>query len=179
MSRSNIMKRIVTIVAFTAGFFALLTLAASAHPRQSGASASASTSAPKPVSAKKRKHHYLRRQPSQKAPTADRISEIQSALARDGYYQGDPNGKWDAGTVSAMQRFQSQHGLDANGKIDALTLQKLGLGSDIAGVSAPRPITPGSTASPATATPPAPKTQPSSSSTGSNATSASLSKPQH
>jgi len=98
----------------------------------------------------------------QKAPTPDRISEIQSALARNGYYQGDPNGKWDSSTVAAMQKFQSDHGLDATGKLDALTLQKLGLGSDIAGVSAPRPITPETTA-PATQPPATPKPQPSGS----------------
>lgn len=85
---------------------------------------------------------------SQKAPTPDRITEIQSALARGGYYQGDPNGKWDSNTVAAMQKFQSSNGLEANGKLDALSLQKLGLGSDIAGVSAPKqPAKPSGTAS--------------------------------
>lgn len=78
----------------------------------------------------------------QKAPTPDRISEIQSALARGGYYQGDPNGKMDSNTVEALQKFQSVNNLDATGKLDAPTLQKLGLGSDIAGVAAPKPVTP-------------------------------------
>ena len=83
--------------------------------------------------------------PRQKAPTADRISEIQSALGRGGYYQGEPTGKWDPDTIAAMQKFQSANGIDPSGKIDAPSLQKLGLGSDIAGVAAPKPITPGST----------------------------------
>jgi hypothetical protein len=48
----------------------------------------------------------------------------------------------DADTVDAVQRFQSANGLDTTGKLDALTLQKLGLGSDIAGVSSPKGITP-------------------------------------
>jgi peptidoglycan hydrolase-like protein with peptidoglycan-binding domain len=92
------------------------------------------------------------------APSPDRIEEIQSALARNGYYQGTPNGKWDANTVAAMQKFQGDHGLDATGKLDALSLQKLGLGSEIAGVSAPRPVTPGSPkSSPAGAAPDTPK----------------------
>jgi hypothetical protein len=78
----------------------------------------------------------------QKAPTPDRISEIQSALARSGYYAGDPNGKWDSNTIEAVQKFQSANGIDATGKLDAPTLQKLGLGSAIAGVAAPRPVTP-------------------------------------
>ena len=105
-----------------------------------------SSSAPKTTVHKKstKKHHRPTKfVPKQKAPTADRISEIQTALSRGGYYQGDPTGKWDGNTVAAMQKFQSANGIDANGKIDAPTLQKLGLGSDIAGVSAPKPVTPG------------------------------------
>jgi peptidoglycan hydrolase-like protein with peptidoglycan-binding domain len=90
------------------------------------------------------------------APTPDRISEIQSALARGGYYKGDPNGKWDSDTVAAMQKFQSANGLDSTGKLDAPTLQKLGLGSDIAGVSAPKPIVPKCCSTPSTSTAPAP-----------------------
>jgi peptidoglycan hydrolase-like protein with peptidoglycan-binding domain len=85
-------------------------------------------------------------------PSPERISEIQSALARGGYYHGDPNGKWDASTVDAMRKFQEDHGLDGTGKLDALSLQKLGLGSEIAGVDAPHPPTQ-HTAPPAQATP--------------------------
>jgi peptidoglycan hydrolase-like protein with peptidoglycan-binding domain len=88
----------------------------------------------------KTKKHHVKKVSGQKAPTTDRISEIQTALSRDGYYQGEPNGKWDSNTVAAVQKFQSSNGMDANGKLDAPTLQKLGLGSDIAGVSAPKPI---------------------------------------
>jgi peptidoglycan hydrolase-like protein with peptidoglycan-binding domain len=92
----------------------------------------------------KTKKHHVKKVSGQKAPTADRITEIQTALSRDGYYQGEPNGRWDSNTVAAVQKFQSAKGMDANGKLDAPTLQKLGLGSDIAGVSAPKPIVPGS-----------------------------------
>jgi hypothetical protein len=85
-------------------------------------------------------HHSSRREPFQKAPTPDRISEIQTALSRGGYFEGQPNGKWDSSTISAMQKFQSANGMNASGKIDATTLQKLGLGSSTAGVDAPKPI---------------------------------------
>ncbi|HWF36933.1 MAG TPA: peptidoglycan-binding domain-containing protein [Candidatus Acidoferrales bacterium] len=84
----------------------------------------------------------MKREPTQMAPTSDRISEIQTALGRGGYYGTDPSGKWDADTVDAVQKFQSANGLDVTGKLDALTLQKLGLGSDVAGVSAPKGIVP-------------------------------------
>jgi Putative peptidoglycan binding domain len=86
--------------------------------------------------------HYSHRYHGPKKPTADRISEIQSALTRSGYYHGEPNGRWDSSTVDAMRKFQEDHGLDGTGKIDARSLQKLGLGSEIAGVDAPRPPVP-------------------------------------
>lgn len=84
-----------------------------------------------------RRHSTRRR--GQRAPSADRISEIQTALAKDGSFTGTPNGKWDASTAAAMKRFQDAHGLNPTGKLDALTLQKLGLGSQTAGVAPPMP----------------------------------------
>jgi peptidoglycan hydrolase-like protein with peptidoglycan-binding domain len=80
-----------------------------------------------------------RRERGQKAPTPDRISEIQQALAKDGSYAGKPNGKWDDSTVDAMKKFQESHGLNPSGKLDAKTLQHLGLGSQTAGAAAPQP----------------------------------------
>jgi peptidoglycan hydrolase-like protein with peptidoglycan-binding domain len=127
----------------------------------------------------KTRRHHVKKVRGQKAPTADRISEIQTALSRDGYYQGDPTGKWDSNTVAALQKFQSTHGIDADGKLDAPTLQKLGLGSDIAGVSAPKPVVPGSSnAVPSTSAPavaPATRTSTSTSSSGGPVASAASS----
>jgi hypothetical protein len=80
-----------------------------------------------------------RKQPGQKAPTNDRINEIQMALARDGSFRGAPTGKWDADTAEAMRKFQAGHGLNPSGKLDAPTLQRLGLGSQTAGIAAPTP----------------------------------------
>jgi peptidoglycan hydrolase-like protein with peptidoglycan-binding domain len=80
-----------------------------------------------------------RRERGQKAPTADRITEIQQALAKDGSFAGAPNGKWDAATLEAMKKFQEAHGLNPSGKLDAKTLQQLGLGSHTAGVAPPLP----------------------------------------
>jgi peptidoglycan hydrolase-like protein with peptidoglycan-binding domain len=80
------------------------------------------------------------RQRAQAAPTPARISQIQAALAAQGVYKGQPNGKWDGATIQAMKDYQSAHALTATGKLDALTLQKLGLGSEIAGRAAPLPL---------------------------------------
>ena len=75
----------------------------------------------------------------QAAPTADRINEIQGVLAKNGAYSGEPSGKWDDSTVEAMKKFQAAHGLNPSGKLDAKTLQQLGLGSQTAGVAPPLP----------------------------------------
>jgi peptidoglycan hydrolase-like protein with peptidoglycan-binding domain len=80
-----------------------------------------------------------RKERGQMAPTSERITEIQQALAKDGSFTRAPNGKWDDDTVEAMRNFQTAHGLNPSGKLDALTLQKLGLGSQTAGVAAPTP----------------------------------------
>jgi peptidoglycan hydrolase-like protein with peptidoglycan-binding domain len=99
-------------------------------------------------SSSKNKSHKRKsaKQPSrwekgQKVPTPARISEIQQALAKDGSFTGAPNGKWDDSTVDAMKKFQDAHGLNPSGKLDAKTLQQLGLGSSTAGLGAPMPPT--------------------------------------
>jgi peptidoglycan hydrolase-like protein with peptidoglycan-binding domain len=156
------MKYLAVITLVAVGCVPASVARASARQPQGSSSTATSPAISPSTTAKpstKKKHHYSRREPKQKAPTPERISEIQSALARNGYYQSEPNGKWDSNTIGAMQKFQSDHGLDATGKLDALSLQKLGLGSDIAGVSAPRPITPASSSSPSQTTPPAAKPQ--------------------
>src|SRR5271168_4415623 len=78
-----------------------------------------------------------RKEKGQMAPTPDRISTIQEALAKDGSFASTPNGKWDDSTVEAMKKFQGAHGLNPSGKLDALPLEKLGLGSQTAGIAEP------------------------------------------
>ena len=115
-----------------------------AKKKPSTASKTGSQSTPHKSSAKKSSKKSGKRSPGgrgkgQKAPTADRISEIQQALAKDGSYAGTPNGKWDDQTVAAMRKYQESHGLNPSGKLDARTLNQLGLGSQTAGVAAPMP----------------------------------------
>jgi peptidoglycan hydrolase-like protein with peptidoglycan-binding domain len=113
--------------------------------RKTGQTATTSTqgsthkSSTKKSSKKSGKRPTNSRGKGQKAPTADRVTEIQQALAKDGSFNGTPNGKWDDGTVSAMKKYQQAHGLNPSGKLDAKTLQQLGLGSQTAGVAAPMP----------------------------------------
>src|SRR5271156_2559719 len=176
---ASLVLTLAATVCVTATRAAIASATASA-PQQATSSAS-STASQKKKSTKK--HHASKREPTQKAPTPERISEIQSALARGGYYQGNPNGKWDSNTISAMQKFQSDNGLSNNGKIDAPSLQKLGLGSGTAGVDAPKPVThkpatttPATTPSATSATQPAAATT-SASSAGPTPNSSPTSKP--
>jgi peptidoglycan hydrolase-like protein with peptidoglycan-binding domain len=104
-------------------------------------------------SAKKKKSSLQARK--QLAPDPARIREIQEALAREGFYTDEPTGKWDARSVAAMQAFQQAKGLAPTGKIEALSLQKLGLGSATAGLAPPEPKMPSEPHAPAGATPPA------------------------
>jgi peptidoglycan hydrolase-like protein with peptidoglycan-binding domain len=126
--------------------------AAPAKPKSTASKASGSTTSGK-AHTKKTSKHSKRRERGQKTPTPDRITEIQQALAKDGSFAGTPNGKWNDSTVEAMKKFQAGHGLNPSGKLDALTLQKLGLGSQTAGVAAPMPpVTSSSTATGTTQT---------------------------
>jgi len=112
---------------------------ATADKKPASGGTTAKASVPGGASSRKRTSTRSRRQPGQKAPTSDRVTEIQAALAKDGSFAGMPNGKWDDETATAMRRFQAAHGLNPTGKLDALSLQKLGLGSQTAGVARPTP----------------------------------------
>jgi peptidoglycan hydrolase-like protein with peptidoglycan-binding domain len=105
-------------------------------PAKSSSSSTPSTPVKKKSKSSKKRAARVR---AQNAPTPERIREIQSALAAKGCYEGEPTGKWDARTVEAMKKFQSENELTVTGKLDAKSLQKLGLGSEVAGSARPRP----------------------------------------
>ncbi len=66
----------------------------------------------------------------QQQPEPERIREIQQALTDRGY-PIDVNGAWDASTVDALKRFQTDQkieNLSGKGKLDSMTLIALGLG---------------------------------------------------
>ena len=94
------MKRVkVWAIALSAAVALAFVAAAPAHVRQTGSSTSPSHSAPSHHRKSSGRHRRSSRMHLPAAPTRDRISEIQSALARGGYYKGDPNGKWDSDTA--------------------------------------------------------------------------------
>jgi peptidoglycan hydrolase-like protein with peptidoglycan-binding domain len=119
--------------------------ASSVNARTASQKKPAASNSAKKSHKKKSSRRLSRWERGQKVPTPDRITEIQRALAKDGSFTGTPSGKWDGSTVDAMKRFQDAHGLNPSGKLDAKTLQQLGLGSQTAGVAAPLPPTGSST----------------------------------
>ncbi len=86
-----------------------------------------------------RRRRRRRRRRGQRQPTAERIRVIQSALIREEYLKGEPTGRWDDSTRQAMMRFQKDNGFRVTGKPEALSLIKLGLGSETSGKGDPLP----------------------------------------
>lgn len=59
-----------------------------------------------------------------------RVTEIQQALIREHYLTAEANGKWDATTEAAMQKYQADQGWQTKLTPDSRALKKLGLGPD-------------------------------------------------
>ncbi len=85
------------------------------------------TASTKQTSHKKKKSGKSWRKGQQKVDPA-RSREIQEALIRQHYLNGDATGKWDAATEDAMRRFQADNGWQNKTVPDSRALIKLGLG---------------------------------------------------
>ena len=113
---------------FAIAFLLLITgLAASASPNQTTSKQLA------PASVHSRRiaaHSKSRRKRGQQVIDPVRVREIQSALIRENYLQGQPNGVWDARTKAAMVRYQSENGWQTKKLPDSRAIIKLGLGPD-------------------------------------------------
>ena len=66
----------------------------------------------------------------QQAIDPARVTQIQEALIRAHYLDGEANGKWDAKTEAAMQKYQADQGWQTKLMPDSRALKKLGLGPD-------------------------------------------------
>jgi peptidoglycan hydrolase-like protein with peptidoglycan-binding domain len=73
----------------------------------------------------------------QHAISSDRTRQIQQALIREHYLEGEANGEWDARTQAAMRKFQADQGWQTKVLPDSRALIKLGLGPDHSGVLNP------------------------------------------
>ena len=73
----------------------------------------------------------------QQAIDTSRATEIQQALIREHYLDGEPTGKWDQSTKEALVRFQEANGWQTKSVPDSRALIKLGLGPDRKGLLNP------------------------------------------
>lgn len=74
--------------------------------------------------------HRLR---GQQAIDSARATEIQQALIRVHYLDGEPTGSWDEATKAAMLKYQADQGWQTKLTPDSRALKKLGLGPDYSG----------------------------------------------
>lgn len=86
---------------------------------------------------KSRKVKKTSRRRGQQAMDAARVREIQAALIRERYLEGQPSGIWDDRSKAAMQRFQQANGWQTKMVPDSRALIKLGLGPDRANLINP------------------------------------------
>lgn len=68
------------------------------------------------------------RKRGQLAIDSSRTREIQAALIREHYLEGQPSGTWDSASQSAMKRYQADHGWQSKTTPDSRALIQLGLG---------------------------------------------------
>ena len=97
--------------------------------------ASQASAAPQQTSGKAVKHghkHGKRRsswkKKGQQSIKPDRAMEIQQALIREHYLEGEPSGVWDTRTQAALVKYQSDNGWQTKVVPDSRALIKLGLG---------------------------------------------------
>ena len=87
------------------------------------------------TSSKHSKRH--RRNRGQKKIENARTRQIQQALAKAHYFDGEPSGLWDSKTEDALRRFQAANGWQTKVVPDSRALIKLGLGPNHDGLINP------------------------------------------
>jgi len=121
----------VGILLLGAGFAGATTRPAqpktSSHRKSSAVSSRRQTAHLFTVSAKSAKTK-TKKVKGQQVIDGDRARQIQTALTREGYMKGEPNGVWDDSTKDAMTRYQADHGWQTKTLPDSRALIQLGLG---------------------------------------------------
>ncbi len=99
---------------------------ATAHKTSQSSSKTKHTS--KHSSKKHGKTAHSKKTRGQRAIDQQRATQIQSALIREHYLDGEPTGQWDQRTKDAMQKYQAANGWQTKVVPDSRALIKLGLG---------------------------------------------------
>ena len=147
MIRRTGMSLVIATVLFAVGAGAADTAGRHAQPKTAAASRHTSGSRRRQActkthpchsvvraAAKRSTRRVATRGGGQRQIDADRAREIQQALIREKYLDGEPSGAWDQSTKQAMTRFQNDNGWQTKVVPDARALIKLGLGPKHAGL---------------------------------------------
>ena len=126
-------RKILILLIFFAAFLAEAGAEAqqSASPQPSGDSSAKSAQSSRRRAARRRSvRRRTARGPagSQTRPSRERYRQIQQALTDAGFDPGPVDGFWGPNSEDAMADFQESHDLEPTGRIDALSLIRLGLG---------------------------------------------------
>ena len=92
--------------------------------------ASSTAHSTKTVTKGKKSRRTTSRKRGQQNIDSTRAREIQTALIRDGYMQGEASGTWDQTSQKAMEKYQADNGWQNKVIPDSRALIKLGLGPD-------------------------------------------------
>jgi len=107
------------------------TVSSTAHPKTSKSTrTSAKSSSHKTAAKGKKSRKTVAKKRGQQNIDSARAREIQEALIRDGYMQGEASGTWDQSSQKAMEKFQADNGWQSKVVPDSRALIKLGLGPD-------------------------------------------------
>lgn len=111
---------------------AMAVLIAGVTPAATPSAKNQSTAKSRSAKHKASKHRSSRKgawkRHGQKKIDASRATQIQQALIREKYLDGQPTGTWDARTEAAMARYQADNGWQSKVTPDSRALIKLGLG---------------------------------------------------
>lgn len=113
---------------------AMVALFAGISPASTPSAKKQSAAKSKTVNHKTSRHRRSRKgawkRHGQQKIDASRATQIQQALIREKYLDGQPTGTWDARTEAAMARYQADNGWQSKVTPDSRALIKLGLGPD-------------------------------------------------
>jgi peptidoglycan hydrolase-like protein with peptidoglycan-binding domain len=140
--KSEVNLRLISTKFFV--FSMMLLLASGMMSAQAAATKKKSTSAKNHSSAKHRKtaRKTSWKSKGQQGIQPERTREIQTALIREKYLNGEPTGVWDSRTQEAITKYQADHGWQTKITPDSRALIKLGLGPNFSSSEMIDPVAP-------------------------------------
>jgi peptidoglycan hydrolase-like protein with peptidoglycan-binding domain len=132
--------RLLTIAAVSLLFWCTASAATTAQPSKSSSTShksSKSSKSGKKTGSKSGKKSAKSSAHGQHTIDPERTTQIQEALIREHYLNGEPTGKWDPSTKDALAKYQEANGWQTKSLPDSRALIKLGLGPDKKGLLNP------------------------------------------